>query len=163
MTKPDKNHSLLLNTFDNKDKNIIKNKTRLDRKLGLEKIEAEAEQSSGNRKLNRVQVTGSLFRNRGPEQSSGNRNYAPEQGSVSLADVELGFTQDEFTAKQTEKHSTKEQNQKVLPEPSDTGKASKTNPVELLDERFRVLEEGWGYYSRKKKPLFYKIEIMRFE
>ena len=139
MTKPDKNHNLLLNTFDNKDKNIIKNETRLDREFGSEKIEAEAEQSSGN------------------------RNYAPEQGSVSLADVELGFTQDEFTAKQTEKHPAKEQNQKFLPEPSDTAKASQTNPVELLDERFRVLEEGWGYFSRKKKPLFYKIEIMRFE
>ena len=149
MTKPDKNHNLLLNTFDNKDKNIIKNETRLEREFGLEKIETEAKQSSGN------------------------QNYAPEQSSASLAGVELRFTQDEFTAKQIEKYSTKEQNQKFLPEPSDTEKASKTNrctevhqtsfPVELLDERFRVLEEGWGYYSRKKKPLFYKIEIMRFE
>jgi hypothetical protein len=163
MTKPDKNHSLFLNTFDNKDKNIIKNETRLIRGFGLQKIEAEAEQSSDNGELNRVQGTGTTFRNFVPEESSGNQNYASEPSSVSLADVELGFTQDDFIAKQTEKHSTKKQNQKFLPEPSDTGKASKTNAVELLDERFRVLEEGWGYYSRKKKPLFYKIEIMRFE
>ena len=163
MTKPDKNHSLLLNTFDNKDKNIIKNETRLDREFGLEKIEGEAEQSSGNRKLNLVQVTGTTLRNSVPEESSGNRNYATEQSSGSLAGVEVGFTQDELAAKQIEQHFTKEQNQKLLPEPSDTGKANKTNPVELLDERFRILEEAWGYYSRKKKPLFYKVEIMRFE